>query len=161
VVLYPSYRAPRSGGGGGGGGGQAAAFVRAHVPGAAAAVLVAGQAGLVALVHGLEGVALEAVDGQRLLAALGGVAGAGAVAGLALQAAGAKGRVRVAAVRVFALEQRRRGIGRRLVVVAFQAGVSTFLGVGAFGRQLGRRGLRISRRQPGQADQQYQPRPQS
>ena len=89
------------------GAGERVALVRAGVPAGARIVLMAVEAGLVALAHREERAGLEAVDRALLVAALGRVLGAGAVAGLALQPAGAERRVLVAAVRVLGLEDRR------------------------------------------------------
>ena len=89
------------------GAGELVAVVRADMPGGAGAALVAAEARLVAFLRGQERARLEAVD--RGLRALDRVSRARPVAGLALQAAGAERRVRIAAPGVRRLED----VGRR------------------------------------------------
>src|SRR5205814_8842925 len=94
-------------------------------------VLVTAQARLVALLHREEGAGLEVVDRQLLVAAAR-MPCAGAVAGLALQAAAAEGRARVAAVGMTGLEDAGGREGRRVAVGI----VAAETGVGALGAVL-------------------------
>ena len=122
------------------GAGDLVAFVRAGAPARSRGALVAGQAGLVARSSETFESALKLLIAAPSVAR---VQGAGPVAGLALQAAGAERRALVAAVAVLGLEDRCGRVGGALVVMAAEAGV------GSLGAVLVGPGQRCGRRRSG------------